>query len=100
MLKRMQDLTPEEKQRIYRETIRIFERDHKDISWSEIERRAQVFLDRAFDDKLFPQMSPDDQIDAAFCRKEFRKNKPSLVDYFIWTTKFVMHTDMIAVPNE
>ena len=48
-----------------------------------------------FDDERFVKMSPDDQIDAAFARKEFGKEKPSLVDFLLWSWKFVTHSDVV-----
>lgn len=39
-------------------------------------------------------MDPDSRIDAAFCRKEFNK-KPELVDYLLWSLKFVTHSDVV-----
>ena len=64
-----------------------------------LEERAQHFLDQAFDDNLYPKMSPDDQIDAAYCRKAFNNRKPSMADYLIWTTVFVTKSDYIDIPD-
>jgi len=59
------------------------------------ERKNQDNIDATFDDERFVKMSPDDQIDAAFARKEFGKEKPSLVDFLLWSGKFVTHSDVV-----
>ena len=43
----------------------------------------------------FVKMDPDSRIDAAYARKEFGDKKPSLVDYMLWTAKFVTHSDVV-----
>ena len=59
----------------------------------------QKFLDDAFDNKRFPTMSADDQIDAAYARKEFGKRKPSIAEYSAWVTKYSTHMEMFEVPE-
>ena len=100
MLKNYKNLTPEDKRRFLEASIVEFEKNSGGLPWSVVKERAQAFLDCAFDDKRFPQMSPDDQIDAAFCRKEFGKKKPELVDFLIWTARFVAHSDLVEVPDK
>ena len=65
------------------------------VKWEEMERKIQDNIDATFDDERFVKMSPDDQIDAAFARKEFGKEKPSLVDFLLWSGKFVTHSDVV-----
>ena len=55
----------------------------------------QAEIDATFDDAQFVKMDPDSRIDAAYARKEFGDKKPSLVDYMLWTAKFVTHSDVI-----
>ena len=59
-----------------------------------MEKRIQAEIDATFDDEKFVKMDPDSRIDAAFCRKEFNK-KLELVDYLLWSLKFVTHSDVV-----
>lgn len=98
MLKRIQDLTPEEKQRFYEATKKSYE-ENSGVPWALIEANMQREIDDAFDDERFPKMLPDDQIDAAYARKEFGRNKPSIVDYMLWMGKYVTHSDYVEIPD-
>lgn len=98
MIKKINELTDADKQRF----LRAVERDYKtnyNIPWTVIEQSAQAFLDQAFDDRLYPKMSPDDQIDAAHCRKAFNNTKPALVDYMIWSVTLATHSEYIEIPD-
>lgn len=98
MIKHYKDLTPSDKARFLDKTKREIENIHN-VSWSEMERKMQAFLDAAYDDNLLPKMSPDDLIDAGFCQKEF-KEKPSFVDFLIWHGRFLTHSDFVDVPDD
>lgn len=98
MIKHYKDLTPSDKARIMNKTKWEIENIHN-VPWSEMERKMQAFLDAAYDDKLLPKMSPDDLIDAGFCRKEF-KTKPDMIDFLIWHGLFVAHNDFVDVPDD
>lgn len=98
MIKKIGELTEIDKQRFLLGAKREFENSYG-IPWSVIEQQAQAFLDQVFDDSLYHKMSPDDQIDAAYCRKAFNNCRPSLVDYMIWTTAFATHSDYIEIPE-
>lgn len=98
MIKKIQDLTPEEKQRFLEATKREMERNYH-TPWSEIEMRIQKKLDDTFDDEKYVKMSPDDQMNGAFLRQEFGKNEPSIVDYLLWAGKFVSHSDDVEIPD-
>ena len=65
------------------------------VKWEDMEAKIQDNIDATFDDERFVKMSPDDQIDAAFARKEFGKKKPELVDFLLWSGKFVTHSDVV-----
>ena len=56
------------------------------------------FLEDAYDDKKFPNMSADDRIDASYLRRDY-ESKPSLIDFIIWQVRFVTHNDMVEVPD-
>ena len=62
---------PSDKTRILNKIKWEIENIHN-VPWSEMERKMQSFLNAAYDDNLLPKMSPDDLIDAGFCRKEFK----------------------------
>ncbi len=64
------------------------------VPWSFIEKKLRAEIDATFDDEKFARMAPDRRIDAENCRKEFRE-KPDLVDYLLWTGKFVTHSDVV-----
>jgi len=40
-------------------------------------------------------MDPDFRIDAAYARKEFGDKKPELIDYLLWTIRFVTKSDYV-----
>ena len=40
-------------------------------------------------------MDPDSRIDAAYARKEFGDKKPDLVDYLLWSLKFVTKSEYV-----
>ena len=97
MIKYYKDLTASDKERFVAKIKREIE-SVQDTSWPEMERKMQAFLDTAFDDALFMKMSPEDMIDASYCRKEF-KEKPSLEDFLIWQGRFVANTEYVDVPD-
>ena len=98
MLKKVSELTEEDKNKFYKAAKKDFE-DNYDVPWHVVEQQARLFLDQAFNDKLFPKMNPNDQIEAAHCRKAFNNTKPSLVDYMIWTGLSVTHSEWIEIPE-
>ena len=40
-------------------------------------------------------MVPDFRIDAAFARKEFGDRNPALVDYLLWSLRFVTKSEYV-----
>lgn len=94
MRKRISDMTPADKAAFLESVKRSMLLEHG-VKWEEMERKIQDNIDATFDDERFVKMSPDDQIDAAFARKEFGKEKPSLVDFLLWSGKFVTHSDVV-----
>jgi len=98
MIKSIQDLTKEDKER-------YFDAIKKDIEkmgtpWKVMEKRIQDDLDQMFDDEAFLKMDPDFQIDAVLCRKEFGKNKPSIIDYMLWSGKLVTGSEYVEIPDQ
>lgn len=93
IVKKWYDMTEEDKQNFYRGVIADYNEKNPGKSWSEVEEKTLKQIDETFDDALFFKMSPDDQIDGAYARKEFGNKKPSLIDYILWTGRFVTHSD-------
>lgn len=98
MIKKRSELTEADKEKYIRNTRRELEQK-SGLPWSFFEERIHEFLDNAFDDETFPKMTPDDQIDAAYARKEFGKNKPSINDYLIWQGCFVAKTEYVEIAD-
>ena len=85
MIKKRSEMTELDKEKYIRNIKRELERNYG-TPWEFYEKKVQEFIDNAFDDEKFCRMSPDDQIDAAYARKEFGKNKPSIIDLLIFST--------------
>ena len=94
MRKRISEMTPADKASFLEATKRALLIE-QGVSWEVIEPKIQAEIDAIFDDAQFVKMDPDSRIDAAYARKEFGDQKPSLVDYMLWTAKFVTHSDVI-----
>lgn len=65
------------------------------VPWKLMETKILEEIDKTFDDREFAKMNPDARIDAAYARKEFGDKKPELVDYLLWTIKFVTHSEYV-----
>lgn len=94
MRKHISEMTPADKASFLEATKRALLLE-QGVPWEVIEPKIQAEIDAAFDDAKFVKMDPDSRIDAAYARKEFGDKKPSLVDYMLWTAKFVTHSDVI-----
>lgn len=94
MRKRISEMTSADKASFLEATKRALLIE-QGVLWEEIEPKIQADIDATFDDVQFVKMDPDFRIDAAYARKEFGNQKPSLVDYMLWTAKFVTHSDVI-----
>ena len=60
-----------------------------------IESKILEEIENTFDDEKFARMDPDSRIDAAYARKEFGDKKPDLVDYLLWSLKFVTKSEYV-----
>ena len=94
MRKRISDMTPADKASFLEATKRAMLLE-QGMPWEVIEQKIQADIDATFDDEKFLKMDPDFRIDAAYARKEFGDKKPDLVDYMLWSLKFVTHSDMV-----
>lgn len=98
MIKKRSEMTEFDKAKYMRNVKSELEKNYG-IPWEFYENKIQKFIDDAFDDEKFTKMSPDDQIDAAYARKEFGKNKPSIDDLLIWQGCFVAHTEYVEISD-
>ena len=65
------------------------------VPWESIEPKILEEIENTFDDEKFVGMDPDSRIDAAYARKEFGDKKPDLVDYLLWSLKFVTKSEYV-----
>lgn len=65
------------------------------VPWKYIEKRMVEEIENIFDDEKFLKMDPDFRVDAAFARKEFGDQKPTLVDYMLWMVRFVTKSEYV-----
>lgn len=94
MRKRISDMTPADKVSFLEATKRAMLLE-QGVPWEVIEPKILADIDATFDDEKFVKMDPDFRIDAAYARKEFGDKKPDLVDYMLWSLKFVTHSDVV-----
>ena len=94
MRKRISDMTPADKASFLEATKRAMLLE-QGIPWEMIEPKILADIDETFDNEKFLKMDPDFRIDAAYARREFGDKKPDLVDYLLWSVKFVTHSDMV-----
>ena len=94
MRKKISDMTAADKAEFLAQTKLAMVREHG-IPWEFIEQKICEDIENAFDDEKFAKMDPDLRIDAAYARKEFGDKKPELVDYLLWTLKFVTHSEYV-----
>lgn len=87
-------MTPADKASFLEASKRAMLLEHG-MPWEVIEPKILADIDAAFDDEKFLKMDPDFRIDAAYARKEFGDKKPDLVDYMLWSLKFVTHSDVV-----
>lgn len=94
MRKKISEMTAEDKANFLKCTKEAMLRE-QGIPWELIEHKIIEDIDNTFDDEKFVKMAPDFRIDAAYARKEFGDQKPELVDYILWTLKFVTHSEYV-----
>jgi len=94
MYKKISEMTDEDKTEFLERTKRAMLRE-QGIPWEFMEAKIQEDIDNTFDDEKFVKMDPDFRVDAAYARKEFGDIKPSLVDYMLWSLKFVTKSEYV-----
>ena len=94
MRKKISDMTAKDKAE-FLEATKIATEKEQGIPWSFMEAKLREDIDATFDDERFVKMDPDFRIDVAYARKEFGDKKPELVDYMLWSLKFVTHSEYV-----
>ena len=94
MRKRIADMTAEDKAEFLEYTRLAVERE-QGVSWEVVEARILEDIENTFDDDKFVRMDPVFRIDAAYARREFGDRKPELVDYMLWSLKFVTKSEYV-----
>ncbi len=98
MRKRMSELTERDKELFLEATKQARKRNHG-VEWSVIEKKIQDDIDAAFDDERFAKMDPEMAVDAAYARRDFKGVKPDMIDYLLWSLKFVTKSDYVDIPD-
>lgn len=99
MLKKISELTEQEKERFLERTKRAMKKEYG-VDWAFVEKKMQEEIDAAFDDEKYARMDPDAAIDASYARKEFKGVKPSLVDYMLWMMKFTTKSEYVEIEDK
>ncbi|MBR1438178.1 MAG: hypothetical protein IJ587_06530 [Synergistaceae bacterium] len=103
MIKRIKDLTLEEKARHFENVNKAMLRE-QGVPWSRIEPKIRASIDETFDDEAFSKMDTEFAIDAAYARNHFKwhekHEKPSVVDYLLYMGEFVTHSDLVEISDE
>lgn len=94
MLKKISEMTDKDKAVFLEKTKRAMTGE-QGIPWEIVESKILEDIESTFDDEKFLKMDPDFRIDAAFARKEFGDRKPALVDYMLWSLRFVTKSEYV-----
>lgn len=94
MHKKISEMTVADKAEFLERTKQAVLRE-QGVPWEFIEAKIIEDIENTFDDEKFVKMDPDFRIDAAYARKEFGDRKPELVDYLLWTLKFVTKSEYV-----
>ena len=94
MLKKISEMTDKDKVVFLEKTKRAMI-EEQGIPWEIVESKILEDIDNTFDDEKFLKMDPDFRIDAAFARRAFGDRKPALVDYMLWSLRFVTKSEYV-----
>ena len=94
MHKKISEMTAADKAE-FLESVKIAMLKEQGVPWEVMEPKILEDIENTFDDEKFVKMDPDFRIDAAYARKEFGDKKPELVDYLLWSLKFVTHSEYV-----
>ena len=99
MIKKISELTEQDKVKFMRNVKKSMLLE-QGMPWDIMEPMIQADIDAAFDDEKFAKMDPEFAVDAAYMRREFGKKKPSIVDYMLWSAKFVTHSEYVDIGDD
>ncbi len=94
MHKKISEMTAADKAE-FLEKVKIAMINEQGVPWEVMEPKILEDIENTFDDEKFVKMDPEFRIDAAYARKEFGDKKPELVDYLLWSLKFVTHSEYV-----
>ena len=94
MLKKISEMTDKDKAVFLEKTKRAMTGE-QGIPWEIVESKILEEIENTFDDEKILKMDPDFRIDAAFARKGFGDRKPALVDYMLWSLRFVTKSEYV-----
>ena len=94
MHKKISEMTAADKAE-FLEKFKIAMINEQGVPWEIMEPKILEDIENTFDDEKFVKMDPEFRIDAAYARKEFGDKKPELVDYLLWSLKFVTHSEYV-----
>ena len=94
MHKKISEMTAADKAE-FLEKVKIAMINEQGVPWEVMEPKILEDIENTFDDEKFVKMDPEFRIDAAYARKEFGDKKPELVDYLLWSLKFVTHSESV-----
>ena len=99
MIKKISELTEQDKER-FLEHVKKSMALEQGIPWDMMEPMIQSELDAVFDYYSCYRNDPAFAKDAELMRKEFGKNKPSIIDYMLWSTKFVTKSEYVEIEDD
>ena len=99
MIKKISELTEQDKEKFLKNVKKSMALE-QGTPWELMETMIQAELDTVFDEGGCYQNNPNFAKDAELLRKEFGKNKPSIVDYMLWSSKFVTHSEYVEINDE
>ena len=94
MRKKISEMTAADKAEFLKKTKEAMLRE-QGIPWEMVEPKIRKEIEDTFDDEKFLKMDPALRIDAAYARKEFGDKKPDLVDYLLWSAKFMTKSEYV-----
>jgi len=94
MHKKISEMTAADKAE-FLEKVKIAMINEQGVPWEVMEPKILEDIENTFDDEKFVKMDPEFRIDAAYARKEFGDKKTELVDYLLWSLKFVTHSEYV-----
>lgn len=94
MHKKISEMTDEDKAEFLERTKQAMLKE-QGVPWEFIEPRILADIENTFDDEKFAKMDPAFRTEAVYARKEFGDRKSSLVDYMLWSLKFVTKSEYV-----